>query len=52
MQASGISANKKRYKFAFLYHFYKFKTKSDEIDTLLKTKNPWKPYPFWPHIPV
>ena len=54
VQASGISANKKGYKFGFLYHFYKFKcmhfpfkcvdtlfkTKSDEIDTPFKTENP------------
>ena len=54
VQASGISTNKKVYKFGFLYHFYKFKCtrfpfkfkdtlfkrKSDEIDSPIKTENP------------
>ena len=53
VQASGIGANKKAYKFGILYHFYKFKctcfqlkcdtlfkTKSDEIDIPFKTENP------------
>ena len=42
VQATGISANKKAYKFGFLYHFYKFKCtrfplKKKPKDTLFKT---------------
>ena len=41
VQASGISANKKGYKFGFLYHFYKFKCTRFPFkckDTLFKKK--------------